>query len=154
MCTSLRFHLPSLTFTLSSLFLAQLHLPPEGKCNLEFLGQLLKGEKKAVALCDLRPVKVSDRQYITVKRVVAQVQHNDVYMKYLPDKPLSCGRAFLFNVVNTIDPEYFRRAQAEVDRLRIKKGKKEKAAEVEICPAMKTLLDKYVGLNTDRKASA
>ena len=88
-----------------------MHLPPEEKCSLEFMGQLLRGEKKALSLDDIKPVKVADRRFITVKRVCEQVKNNTVYMKYLPDKPALCGRDFLFTIVNTLDPLYFRHAQ-------------------------------------------
>jgi len=49
-------------------------------------------------------------------------------MKYLPDHPAAGGRAFLFNVINSLDPAYFVRAQGEVERLRIASAVKEESA--------------------------
>ena len=118
------------------------------------MGQLLRGEKKAFHMDQIRAVKVADKQYITVKVVVQQVKNNDVYMKYLPDHPGSAGRAFLFTVVNTLDPEYFRRAQREVDKRRIAKTHKEKEEQVEVCPEMSAMLAKYTDLAEDRPSSS
>ena len=129
-------------------------MPPEDRCSLEFMGQLLRGEKKALALDKIRPVKVADRQYITVKRVVQQVKNNTVYMQYLPDHPASAGRAFLFNIVNTLDPEYFRRATHEVDKRRISKATKEKEEQIEVHPDMMAILEKYTPMSEDRRASS
>ena len=127
-------------------------MPNENKCPLEFMGQLLKGTKKAFAQDEIRPVKVRDRRYITLKQVAKQVKNNDVYMRYLPDHPVRAGRQFVFNVINTIDPEYFRSAQAEAERLRIAKAKKEEEHKVEICPEMQQLLSQYVELAADKKS--
>ena len=118
------------------------------------MSELLKGDKKALAMDKIRPVKVVDRQYITVKRVAAQIKDNAVYMAYLPDKPAAAGRAFLFTIVNTLDPEYFRRAQGEVARLRIAQGVKGQEEKVQICPEMQALLERHVELSVGRKPNA
>ena len=120
---------------------------------MEFLGQLLRGEKKALPLDEIKPVKVADKRFITVKRVCEQVKNNTVYMTYLPDNPQKCGRDFLFTIVNTLDPLYFRHAQKEVERRRISKAKKEETAQVEVCPEMMAVMDKYTGDHEDRPAS-
>ena len=99
------------------------------------------------------PVKVADKRFITVKNVCEQVKNNSVYMQYLPDKPASAGRQFLFTIVNTIDPDYFRYATKEVERRRIAKAHKEKEEQVEICPEMDELLDEFVSDSEDRRTS-
>ena len=81
------------------------------------------------------------------------MKNNAVYMHYLPDEHAMAGRAFLFTVVNTLDPDYFRRAQAEVERKRIAKGKEAKEEEIEICPEMQNVLNQYADLSVDRRAS-
>ena len=80
---------------------------------------LLKGTKKAFKRSTIKSVYVTDRRYITMKRIVAQVKNNPFYMKYLPDKPHTAGRQFVYNVVNSLDPDYFRVALGEVERLKI-----------------------------------
>ena len=129
-------------------------MPPHDRCSLAFMGQLLKGTKKALHMTKIRPVKVVDRQYITVKRVVKQIKGNSVYMEHLPDNPATAGRAFLFNIVNTLDPNYFRVAQGEVERLRIAKGAKLQEEKVEICPEMQKLLEQHVAMSVGRKSNA
>lgn len=131
---------------------AQLHLPPEYRCSLEFMKQLLEGTKKALPIDDIRHIRCTDRKYITVKRVVAQVKDNAVYMMYLPDKPGVAGRAFLFNIVNTLDPDYFRVALGEIERMRIAKMKSDDEHQVKICPEMQRVLSQYVNLTVDRRA--
>ena len=66
-------------------------------------------------------------------------------MKYLPDKPASAGRAFVFNVINTIDPNYFRKALNEIEHIQLSKNKKSREEFIEITPEMETLLTKYMG---------
>ena len=50
-------------------------------------------------------------------------------MKYLPDIPLAgkhyIEREFLFSVVNTVDPDYFRLALAELEARRSVKSNQE-----------------------------
>ena len=136
-----------------SLFLvAQLHVPDYERCTLEFMKQLLAGTKKALPLHKIRPVRVTERRYITVKRVVAQVKDNENWMRYLPDHPAAGGRQFLFNVVNTLDPEYFVRAQGEVERMRIAEAQKEAEQQVVVCPEMQRILEEHSGLAVDRKS--
>ena len=74
------------------------------------MGQILKGTKVAFKLADVKPVKVANRTYITVDKVVKQIKYQEAFMKYLPDKPESAGRQFLFNIVNTVEPSYFKLA--------------------------------------------
>ena len=129
-----------------------MHVPPRDRCSLEFIKALLAGTKKALPLKSVRPANVSDRRYITVKRVVEQVRDNEAWMRYLPDHPAAGGRAFLFNVVNSLDPAYFVQAQGEVERLRIKEAQKEETALIEICPEMLKILDEHAPLTIDRKS--
>ena len=49
---------------------AQLALPPQDRCSLEFMGQILKGKKKALKNRQLVPVRVVNRTYITVDKVL------------------------------------------------------------------------------------
>ena len=112
---------------------------------------MLKGEKKLIHMKELKPIRVNDKRYITVKRVVQQIKNNRVFMKYLPEKPAFAGRAFLFNVVNTLDPDYFRVAQGEIDRLRLAKVPVVEEAVVEICPEMQKLLSSFAPMSADRK---
>ena len=128
-------------------------MPPEDKCSLEFIGQILRGEKKILHLDDIKPVKVADKRFITVKNVCEQVKNNEVYMRYLPDKPSSAGRQFIFNIVNTLDPDYFRYAQREVEKRRIAKAHKEKEEQVELCPEMDALMNQFTDMNEDRRTS-
>ena len=60
---------------------------------------------------------------ITVDRVLQQVKGIKDIMKYLPDIPLVgkhyVERDFLFSIVNTVDPDYFRSALAELEARRV-----------------------------------
>ena len=105
-------------------------------------------------MAQVKAVRVQDRQYITVKRVVQQVKTNAVYMRHLPDHPAVAGRAFLFNIVNTLDPHYFKRAQGELERHRLAKGAKGKESCVEVCPEMAAILGEYTALSAGRTANA
>ena len=118
------------------------------------MGQLLRGEKKVKKMDEIKPVKVADRRFITLKRVVQQLKDNLVYMQYLPDKPESAGRPFVFTIVNTLDPDYFRFAQREVEKRRIAKAKKEEEEQVELAPEMQAVLEKYADQNEDRRTSS
>ena len=100
------------------------------------MGQILKGKKKAIKNKNLIPVRVSNRTYITVDKVLKQIKNNPRFMDYLPDKPRSAGRAFIFNVVNTIDPTYFPSALEEIEHIHIAKTKKAKDEYIECTPEM------------------
>ena len=110
---------------------AQLALPPQDRCSLEFMGQILKGKKKALKNRQLVPVRVLNRTYITVDKVLKQIKGNPKFMDYLPDKPKTAGRTFIFNLVNTIEPSYFPNALEEIEHLQIAKSKKAKDEYIE-----------------------
>ena len=123
-----------LFFTMA--YRAQLALPPQDRCSLEFMGQILKGKKKAIKNRNMVPVRVSNRTYITVDKVLKQIRSNPKFMVYLPDKPKTAGRTFIFNVVNTIDPTYFPSALEEIEHLHIAKTKKSKDEFIECTQEM------------------
>ena len=115
---------------------AQLALPPQDRCSLEFMGQILKGKKRALKVRQMVPIRVVNRTYITVDKVLKQINNNPKFMVYLPDKPRSAGRAFIFNVVNTIDPTYFPSALEEIEHIHIAKTKKAKDELIECTQEM------------------
>ena len=86
---------------------------------MEFIKDVLSGKKSFFLQKDIRMMKIPKCPEITVDRVLQQVRGIKEIMKYLPDIPLVgkhyIEREFLFSVVNTVDPDYFRLALAELE---------------------------------------
>lgn len=96
---------------------------------MEFLKDVLSGKKSYFLQKDIRIMKIPKCPEITVDRVLQQVKGQKDVMKYLPDIPLAgkhyIERDFLFSIVNTVDPDYFRSALAELEARRTVKSHQE-----------------------------
>ena len=96
---------------------------------MEFIKDVLSGKKSFFLQKDIRMMKIPKCPEITVDRVLQQVRGIKEIMKYLPDIPLAgkyyIEREFLFSVVNTVDPDYFRLALAELEARRSVKSNQE-----------------------------
>jgi len=85
-------------------------------------------------------------QEISVRRVIEMVQSSQKALKHLPDisqlKPQLLERTWFYNVINTLDPEFFPSAIRQVDEMRLT-SKKTKSSEdyVEMDPAMLKMLE-------------
>ena len=65
-------------------------------------------------------VEVPRLQDITVKRVLGDISKNELICSYLPDitnsmDPKNVDRSFLYNIVNTLLPDYFFKLIKEVE---------------------------------------
>ena len=78
---------------------------------MEFLRDLVAGRKRVLMANKVKPINVPITRYITTMRVLALVKQQPRVMQYLPTKDNMkahhVSRRFLFNVVNTLDPEFF-----------------------------------------------
>ena len=84
---------------------------------------------------------------MTIEKVLKLGQTSDLLMSYLPDDPLShVDRRFLFEIVNTLDPNFFQGAIEEVEMRRITKRVPKEVAAVEIIPEMLELVLKMFNL--------
>ena len=76
------------------------------------------------------------RDRLTVARVIKRVQSHSAIMLYLPTVSETgkqyIEREFLFDIVNTIDPTFFRDALAELEARRGKKAAEEESSLIEI----------------------
>ena len=78
---------------------------------------MFSGEKKFFYSKDITIVSVPRSTHISLKLVLSKVLERDEITKYLPDitnaNTKAVDRVFLFNIVNTVDPHFFRE---EVER--------------------------------------
>jgi hypothetical protein len=64
---------------------------------------------------------------LSVKRVIEMVKRSTLIMSYLPNANELCheriSRDYLFTIINTLDPEFFPGAIAELDERKARKIK-------------------------------
>ena len=101
--------------------LGQLLLPPRANCPISFIKELLSGKKKPITRGESSPAAVPKVGSITVERVMTVVKGCREILDYLPDleniKAKHMDRQYLFDVVNTLEPTYFKRCLAELSEI-------------------------------------
>jgi hypothetical protein len=90
----------------------------------------LSGKKLAYQYWEVSICRVQPRSQFTIKSVLKSFQSNQTLVKYLPDEPLAhVTRDYLFTLVNTLDPTFFRRAEEDLES-RLREKEIEKAVDV------------------------
>jgi hypothetical protein len=87
----------------------QYHLPPYKQVNKDFFKLLLKDEKRAFKVTQVRQIIVPKLDELGIKYMLQMVKDDEELMMYLPDdylKKMVPDRAFFFNTINTIYPNY------------------------------------------------
>ena len=77
--------------------------------NKDFLKQIFADEKKLLKLSELRVVNVPKYDELSVKNVFQNLKEDKEFMQYFPDvfpKGREPDRTYVFNVLNTIRPDY------------------------------------------------
>ena len=86
-------------------------MPPEHHTNKDWWKALLKDDKKAFKMDTVRPITVPRIDELSVPRLFGMVKEDLKVKDYLPfcyyekTKP---DRQYLFNIVNTIYPEFLK----------------------------------------------
>ena len=115
---------------------------------------ILGGKKKYLILDELKTIEVPKYKAISVQKVYEKVKSNDLIMSYLPDfKPEeiqpkhALDREFFFNVINTLDPDFFPSAieSIEEQRLEARGAGKPENLQVEIIPELFDLVQFGIG---------
>ena len=84
-------------------------MPPADNITKEFLKGVFNEEKDLIPMSELRLANMPRYDEISVKNVWPEVRKFPEVMKYLPNsvrKGAQLNRAYFFNVLNTVMPEY------------------------------------------------
>ena len=102
----------------------QLYLPPFSMCNFRYFEGLLTGKKSAFTSKEITIAYVPLYPELSVAKVYELALKVPKVLQYLPDfdKPdaKKLSRTFLFNVMNTIDPNFFAKAVNEIEEGKFK----------------------------------
>lgn len=105
------------------------------------MGQILSGKKRALQYFEVCYTKVEPRSELTIAKVLKAVEENAQILKYLPDQPLQhVTKDYLFTIVNTLDPTFFRRAEDDNEQRLMAKAVTRQKDVVEIDPGMYELI--------------
>ena len=67
-------------------------------------------------MADICPVNVPFRPQFTIERLLTAIKTSPEVLEYLPNDPHThVNREYLCNIINTLDPVYFRKAIDEVE---------------------------------------
>ena len=88
-----------------------IYLPPNQEATQKYLRDLMMGKKKFIKSENILAIKVPQYKGLTVKSIIEFAQRNIHIDKYLPDYEYSKenNREWVWNIVNTIIPEKFKR---------------------------------------------
>lgn len=122
----------------------QIYLPDIRFCTLTFVKQLLNGEKLYFYSRDVNMVKVPRFATLSVKIVLDKVASRHDIMRYIPDikkhDSKAIDREFLFNIVNTVDCEFFNTEIERVEKEREERQVKEESDTIAIRPELYQLI--------------
>ena len=115
---------------------------------------ILGGKKKYLVFDELKTIEVPKFKAISVHKVFEKVKENRLIMSYIPDfdpaeiEPKhALDREFFFNVINTLDPDFFPTAIESLEQQRSERrgaGEPENL-QVEIIPELFNLVQYGVG---------
>jgi hypothetical protein len=125
----------------------QLFIPCLKQCPLRFLKQLLKKQKLALRRSETSMVNIPRMKMVTVESVLKVALDNVEISKYLPDREDLDGdyiqRDYLFTLVHSLEPTFFKRALAEYHEHYRKEKLKKNEDIVEIDSEMLQILQNY-----------
>ena len=113
------------------------------------LRDLLRGRKNYFQLFEVNQINVPKFKALSVGKVYEKVKDNDLIMSYIPDfdpeetePKVALCREFFFNIINTLDPEFFPKAieSIEAQRLEAQSGTTAENLQVEIIPELYDLI--------------
>ena len=87
----------------------------------EFLKHVFAGRKKLLKLSDVKHIIVPKYDELSVKLLFPHLKNDPVFMLYLPDRFANGhppDRDYLFNVLNTLKPEYVSNIISHASKLR------------------------------------
>jgi len=74
----------------------------------DFAKEIFEGRKKLLTNCDVKKVKVTKYDELSVKKLYKKFMVLEHFPDYMPDKYAKgrqCDREYMFNVANTLYPE-------------------------------------------------
>ena len=84
-------------------------MPPKKSCTLNFILQILKGQKLAFNNQEVSKSTVARLRELSAKNILAQVLPHPTIEKYLPDKTIKAYRVpseFIFTIIKTVENGY------------------------------------------------
>ena len=84
-------------------------MPPENQVNKDFLRDVFADRKSLFLKSEIKYIDVPQYDELSVKNLWGGFKEDKAFMQYFPEKyPDGKGpaRAFFFNVMNTLYPEY------------------------------------------------
>ena len=112
--------------------IVQLYVPPDSMMNKDFLKEILQDSKKLMPHKDLRQINVPKYDELSIKNIFPMIEKDEEIMRYFPSK-LPKGRIpdreYLFNILNTLRPDYVSKIIKHAHEQRNSTSDKEKEAE-------------------------
>ena len=110
--------------------------------------QILSGKKLAFQHFELHQIALPARNGISIDMVLNIVKLSPGAMKYLPDEPEKyVTRPYLFNIVNSIDPSFFKRLEEELFAKQLLKRKEKNEPTIQVKREMFDLIKQFSAMS-------
>ena len=86
-----------------------MYLPSKNCFNKNFLQAVLKGDKMLLKMSKVRFLNVPHYDELGIRNIMPQLKDDVTFNRYFPDKlpkGRTMDRAYFWNILNTIRPEY------------------------------------------------
>lgn len=142
-CTS-RSHCKYRTFV-SPPLCRQLYLPDTSIMNKDFIKEILSGEKNLLKMSDVKSINAPHYAEVSVTNIYPRIQHDPEVTQYFPSrlpKGRQIDRAYFFNILNTVRPDYLSKIITHAQSLRNTADDPEMRGEcIEITPEWQSKLE-------------
>ena len=127
------------------------------------LKHLLCGKKKFLHTFDVKTVSVPRFKDISIDKVFDKIKDCSAVMEYIPEfdqekytAKQMLDRTWFFNIINTIDPNFFPSIIEEIDQQRQQEHRDDnpEAHEINVVQELVDLIEHGIGRSTGRGASA
>ena len=104
-------------------------MPTRRRCTLRHIRDVLSGKKKYLHKFEIKHIDIPKFKEITVLSVYEKIKDNEEIMAYIPawdgdkyDASVMLDREWFFDLLNTLDPDFFPKIIEELEHLRRKEA--------------------------------
>ena len=138
-------------------FVVELYLPPEPRCSLAFMQEVLKGSRKAISVSDVKRCSIPFYPELSVKNLMAKCTARPDILCYFPDpkEKKALEKEFVWHVLRHLAPEFIASAikAAQTSRAARKAEPRKEHVPLVVEPEMLQRLSRLTMIRSKRNSN-